>query len=238
MNDVEIVHKDSVHAQKSDDLDPKPIKSSKSSKSSKRSKSSTRKKLKTRHWMSTDLFSRHDTRPSEEEVEEDSNIGDMNMVNIWESVFTDEIVTSLVDMSNRYASQKNHSLNVSREEIKVYIAILLLTGYSTPKNIRMFWEIKLDVHNALVSSAMRRNRFLEIHQYLHTCDDLDLPENDKFTKLAHFFSLLNASFLNNFTTLFSQDISIDETMVPYYGRHSCKQHIHGCSSFATTINIA
>ena len=89
-------------------------------------------------------------------------------------------------MSNRYASQKNHSLNVSLEERKVYITILLLTGYITPKNIRMFWEVKLDVHNKLVASAMRRNQFLEIHQYLHACDNLDLPENDKFSKLARF----------------------------------------------------
>ena len=87
----------------------------------------------------------------------------MNMVNIWELIYTDEIVTLFVDMSNRYALQRNHSLNVSREEMKVHIAILLLTGYITPKNIRMLWEVKLDVHNKLVASAMRRNRFLEIH---------------------------------------------------------------------------
>ena len=132
-------------------------------------------------------------------------------------------------MSNRYALQKNHSFNVSPEEMKVYIAILLLIGYITPKNIRMFWEVKLDVHNELVASATRRNRFLEIHQYLHACDNLDLPENDKLAKLARCFVLLNSSFLDNFKSLFSisRDVSIDETMVPYCGRHSCKQHIHG-----------
>ena len=88
----------------------------------------------------------------------------------------------------------------------------------------MFWEVKLDVYNELVASAMRRNRFLEIYQYLHACDNLDLPENDKFAKLARFFALLNSSFLDNFKSLLSilRDVSIDKTMVPYYGRHSCK----------------
>ena len=185
---------------------------------------SARKKKKTRHWVSTQTFSRIATTPCEDD---DSETGDMNMVNIWELIFTDEIITLLVDISNRYASQKNHFLNVSPEEMKVYIIILLL--YITPKNIRMFWEVILDVHNELVASVMRRNQFLEIHQYLHACDNLDLPENDKFAKLARFFALLNSLFLDNFKSLFSisRDVSIEETMVPYYGRYSCKQHIHG-----------
>ena len=134
ISEVEIVHKSSAHTQSSNDFDPKPT-------------SSSRKKRKTRDWKSTDTFFRLDTRPCEENS---SEIGDMNMVHIWESIFTDEIVNLLVDMSNRYASQKNHLLNVSPQEIKVYIAILLLTGYNTPKNIRMLWEVKLDVHNELV----------------------------------------------------------------------------------------
>ena len=103
--------------------------------------------------------------------------------------------------------QKNHSLNVSPQEIKVYIAILLLTGYLSARNIRMFWEVKQDTHNQLVASAMRQNRFLEIHQYLHAYDNLDLQENDKFAKLVDYFSLLNTSFLENFQAVFSHDIS-------------------------------
>ena len=91
----------------------------------------------------------------------------------------------------------------------------------------MYWEIKQDVHNQAVADAMRRNRFLEIHQYLHTCDNLHLLPNDKFAKLESYFSRLNKSFLKNFEKVFSREIAIDETMVPYYGRHSCKQHIHG-----------
>ena len=107
-SEVEVIHKDSAHAQKSDKLDPKP-------------NTSARKKKKTRHWVSTQTFSLIATTPCEDG---DSETGDMNKVNIWELIFTHEIVTLLVDMSNRYASQKNHSLNVSPKEMKYYIAIL------------------------------------------------------------------------------------------------------------------
>lgn len=97
----------------------------------------------------------------------------------------------------------------------------------TPKYIRMFWEIKSDTHNESVSNSMRRNRFLEIQQYLHLSNNLQLPANDKFGKVRSYFDLLNKSFIKNFGLISSSHISIDETMVPYYGRHGTKQHIHG-----------
>ena len=87
----------------------------------------------------------------------------------------------------------NHQLNFSEEEIKFYIGILPLTGYALLKNIRMFWELKKDTHNELVSSAMRRNRFFEIHKYLHTSDNTKLFD-DKFAKVSLHFSYLNGSF--------------------------------------------
>ncbi|XP_068222588.1 piggyBac transposable element-derived protein 3-like [Palaemon carinicauda] len=91
----------------------------------------------------------------------------------------------------------------------------------------MFWETKSDVHNELVARSIRRNRFLEIPQYLHTCDNLDLPEHDKFGKLRQYFDMLNEFFGKNSKYLLTSNISIDETMVPYYGKHSTTQHIHG-----------
>ena len=110
--------------------------------------------------------------------------------------------------------------------MKVYIGILLLMGYASFKSIRMFWELKKDTHNELVSSAMRRNRFFEIHKYLHTCDNTKLFD-DKFAKVFLYFSLLNESFKNNFINDKSFKYAIDEPKIPYYGKHGAKQHIHG-----------
>ena len=62
-----------------------------------------------------------------------NNVESMNCVETFEKVFTDEIVDFLVVMSNTYATHQNHTLNVSRSEMKVYIAILFLTGYMTGK---------------------------------------------------------------------------------------------------------
>ena len=127
----------------------------------------------------------------------------MNWNDYFEKVFTDELFDYKVEIINNYSLQKNHTLSVTRDEMKVYVAVLLLTGYLTPKNIRMFWENNSDVHNEAVSNAIRRNKFLEIHQYLHTCDNKNLQTEDKFAKLSEYFKLLNKFFKENFLGFFS-----------------------------------
>ncbi|GBP11405.1 PiggyBac transposable element-derived protein 3 [Eumeta japonica] len=115
---------------------------------------------------------------------------EMTAVECFELLYSDDIVKFIADMSNLYALQRNHTLNVTSNEIRVYIAILLLTGYLTQNST-------------------------------------SLPANDKFAKVREYFTKLNVNFTANFTKAGSSHISIDETIVPYFGRHGTKQHIHG-----------
>ena len=70
---------------------------------------------------------------------------------------------------------------------------------------------------------MSRNRFDEILQYLHFADNTDLNHGDKFAKVRPLIVELNERFLLYNPT--EPKLSIDESMVPYYGRHGCKQFI-------------
>ncbi|KAF2890367.1 hypothetical protein ILUMI_15806 [Ignelater luminosus] len=124
-------------------------------------------------------FNTNSGRGDNEEMTKVSDNFSLTPVECSKIFFTDEIIQLIVEMSNIYALQRNHTLNVTPEEVKVYIAILLLTGYMTPK------YIKSDTHNEAVSNSMRRNRFLEIQQYLHILsNNLQLPENDRFAKVT------------------------------------------------------
>lgn len=178
-------------------------------------------------WSSSPNFSSNNGRGDNDETKHSFDNFEYSPVECFELFFSNNVIQLITEMSNRYAFQRNHALNVSAEEIKVYIAILLLTGYMTPKYMRMFWEIKSDTHNEAVANSMRRNRFFEIQQYIHLSDNLHLPENDKYAKVRAYFNLLNNNFTQNFEFAYSSHISMDETMIPYYGRHSLKQHIHG-----------
>ena len=72
---------------------------------------------------------------------------------------------------------------------------------------------------------MTRNRFDEIMQNLHLANNDDQDKNDKFAKVRPLINLLNKQRLEHFFP--EQHISVDESMVPYYGKHGAKQYIHG-----------
>ena len=80
----------------------------------------------------------------------------------------------------------------------------------------------LDSRNTIVASLFTRNRFLNVLQYLHLADNNNLNTGDKFCKVNPLLRMMNESCLENFVS--EKNISIDESMVPYYGCHGCKQY--------------
>ena len=89
----------------------------------------------------------------------------------------------------------------------------------------MFWEQADDVVNAAVSSIMSLNRFAEILRYLHFADNLNLAPGDKMTKVRPLFDLINERYLKYWPV--EQNLNVDESMIPYFGRNSSKQFIKG-----------
>jgi len=82
-----------------------------------------------------------------------------------------------------------------------------------------------DVHNPAVSSIMSVNRFEEILRNLHFADNKNLPTGDKMAKVRPLYSMSNERFLLFWPQ--EQDTNVDESMIPYYGKHSAKQFIRG-----------
>lgn len=72
---------------------------------------------------------------------------------------------------------------------------------------------------------MPRDRFLRLKRYLHVCDNRQLDKDDKFSKVTPLNHLMEEKFMQ--FGLFSHNLSIDEQMNAYFGRHSCKMFIKG-----------
>ena len=144
----------------------------------------------------------------------------------WFLMFFDqEIINSILEYSNTYARQKNRSGDITRDEILSFIGVLVLSGYIPLPRKRMFWQNTTDTNNKLVCEAISRDRFQYMMNNIHCNDNTKLNKEDKYSKMRPLFDILNKKFFDH--APIEENHSIDESMVPYFGRHSGKQFIRG-----------
>lgn len=147
-------------------------------------------------------------------------------VEVFETVVDNDVVHLIVDQTMKYASQHNmHKFNITPEELKVFIGILLYSGYHSLPRERMYWQIDEDTHLPFISNNMSRNRFQEIKRYLHLADNSRLDLSDRMAKIRPLSKMLCEKFCQ--FGYMHQNLSIDESMVKYFGGHSAKQFIRG-----------
>ncbi|XP_060598151.1 piggyBac transposable element-derived protein 3-like, partial [Ruditapes philippinarum] len=79
---------------------------------------------------------------------------------IFNLFFDDDVINMIVEQSIRYAGSKgNHSFSTSPQEIRIFLAILLISGYNTVPRRRQFWSRDDDVRNEAIARTMPRDRY-------------------------------------------------------------------------------
>ena len=116
----------------------------------------------------------------------------------------DDIIELLVQNTNLYASEDkmNTKFKVSKDEIKTFIGLLLLSGYSYCSNVNDYWSTAPDLSAPLFAEKMCRQRFRDIKHYLHVCDNMNLG-TEKITKVMLIYDVLNSK-MQSFAILPSQ----------------------------------
>lgn len=99
-----------------------------------------------------------------------------------------------------------------------------MTGISPLPNINFYWSDSL-FGNEVIKNTMSRDRFKTVKKNIHLCDNNNIDAADKFAKITPLNNLLNKKFMQ--FGIFSHELSIDEQMIAYFGRHSCKMFIKG-----------
>lgn len=184
---------------------------------------SSMKKNKKHHWVKQDIAT---SQEKEFELPEWLRECDGDPVKLFELFYDTEVIQIICDFTNLYAFQKGEpNLNIKPEEVRIFLAILLVSGYCQVPRYRMYWEQSPDCHNSAISEAMSRNRFCQIMRYLHVCDNNELNKDDRFAKVAPLWKLMNEKWLKYFPG--EMNLCVDESMIPYFGRHGAKQHMHG-----------
>ena len=146
-------------------------------------------------------------------------------LSLFNLFFDDEIISFLVEMTTLYAKRdRGHvDFETSADEIRLFLAILLLTGYNSLPRRRLYWENSDDVHCEAVTKAFSRNRFDLLVSCLHCSDNMKLQQGDKMAKIRPLYDLLNERCKTYAPNV--NDKSIDEAMIPYYGRNNSKQRM-------------
>ena len=117
---------------------------------------------------------------------------------------------------------------VSIDELLVYFGFMLLMGLVQLPSISDYWKEDLTFNYQPIASKISRNRFFDIHRFLHFTDNNTLikyadPNYDRLGKVRPILIQLNNKFSSLFTS--GRDQSIDKAMVPFKGSSSMKQYI-------------
>ena len=151
---------------------------------------------------------------------------DRTPLELFELFFDDIVCTHIVQETLRYAAQKgNSNFKFTNSDLKVFIGILIVSGYNCLPSMRMYWSADNDLRNEAICAAMCRNDFEKTLRYLHLANNDELDARDKFSKVRPMFNLINERCVKYFPS--TQRLAVDESMVPYYGRHGAKQYIRG-----------
>lgn len=151
-------------------------------------------------------------------------------VEVFETLFDEEIMEYIVRQSVIFASQNNyHDFTFSIGCLKKFLAVLILSGYHSLPQEKMYWSEDEDLNIQSVRKCITKNRYLEIKKCLHFNDNSNIPDKredrDKLFKIRPLVDKFNQKFV--MFGVFSKNISIDEQMIRYFGHHYLKQFIRG-----------
>ncbi|XP_047000940.1 piggyBac transposable element-derived protein 3-like [Schistocerca americana] len=147
------------------------------------------------------------------------------LLEYFQQFFDNEVLQMMVSYTNQYAAKRNRLGDCSEDEMLVFIAILLLSGYLTVSCRKMYWQSDKDSHNDIVTNATSRDRFDFIFSNLHGRNNDNLDKSDHFGKIRPLLCMLIDRFKQFAPHMWHH--SVDESMVLYFGSHGCKQFIKG-----------
>ena len=146
---------------------------------------------------------------------------------IWSEIFPPTLVDHIVEKTNLYADLDCNfpAFWTGREDISSFLGVLLLLGYHHLPEEYHHWSNCEDLGVPIVSKAMSRAGFRNIKRHIHFADNHNLEQGNKIAKVAPVYISVKATLAK--FGVFNEDLSIDESMVPYFGRHSAKMFICG-----------
>ena len=135
---------------------------------------------------------------------------------------TDGFVQEILEQSKLYGQQRGYNVSkINEDNFRCTEALLLYSGYDGPPQRRMVWQLKQDCHHPFIAENIQRDEVESILKCLHFRDNSAIND-DGYYKVRPIFQSLNKG--DRFFTV-DTSYSVDECMIPYFGKHFSKQYI-------------
>ncbi|MEM7299394.1 MAG: hypothetical protein AAF391_14145, partial [Bacteroidota bacterium] len=164
-------------------------------------------------------------------------------LSIFKLFFSDKIVDEIVRCTNIYAETIVNSPRIierinknktkkglystwkatDRDEIWIYMTILLLMGITRKPELDMYWSNDSVLETPIFRRLMPRNRFHSIRIMIHYSDILEYDSADPLHKLSYLIEELSDNFEKTYVP--EQNIAIDEYLSLWKGRLSFRVYI-------------
>ena len=162
-------------------------------------------------------------------------------LSILKTFLTNDVINNIVLYTNTYAAilklspsftekvaRCNRTIldlwkDVTKDDIWIYIAIMILMGITSKPQIHMYWSTDSILSTPIFSRLMRRDRFEQIRTMIHFTDPLSENVKNPLRKLSSFLDNLQRSFTSNYIP--KQHVAVDEYLSPWKGRLGFRQYI-------------
>ncbi|XP_047360348.1 piggyBac transposable element-derived protein 4-like isoform X2 [Vespa velutina] len=124
--------------------------------------------------------------------------------------------------NKRKLDKKNPKfVDVTALELRKWFGLVILMGIVKKARIDDYWSTNPLIDTPIFRKTMSRNRFKQILSFLHFSDNNKKPDNaDRLFKVQFIINYFSKKFKENFNP--SQNISIDEGIIPWRGRLNFK----------------
>ena len=148
--------------------------------------------------------------------------------------FTSSLMDYIVNQTDQFALECMGGekfakwTQVTVKELQAYMGFMILMGLVKLPSIYDYWQRDEIYHYSPVASRITRDRFFELHRFLHFADNSTLappgtPEYNKLGKVQPIIDSLTKSFQSIYTP--NRDLSVDEAMIPFKVRSTPKQYM-------------
>ena len=148
-----------------------------------------------------------------------------NESTFFEHFLDEELLRTITVETNKYAARKEPSWKeMTVNELKKFIALLITFSLVVKKNVKSYWERdgKLTATPS-IGKFMSRNRFARISANLHFADLDETDPNDRLYKVREIIEPLKKKFKDSHSP--DQKLCIDESLVLFRGRTIFRQYI-------------